>query len=404
MIALTAAGAAVPYSLSAGDWPQILGPERNGIAVDEKLADSWPKSGPKQLWEAPVGSAYGGVAVAGNTVIVFDRREENETVTALAADSGEQLWTQGYPSTYRPQIEDSNGPRCVPVIQDGRVFNFGAEGVLAAWDFKTGKPLWTRKTHADFSPPDAYFGVGSTPVVDGKRILVNVGGRSKAGVVAFDTATGKTLWSSTNDAASYSSPIVMTRDDTRHALVLTRFHLVSLDPATGKERFRTAFGQRGPTVNAANPVMIGDEVLLTASYGIGSKLVRVGKDSAQTTWEDDPILSSQYTTPIIDNGLVYGVDGRQDGGSVALKCFDPEKRETLWTKPLTNYATLIAADGKLLVQQTDGLLRLVRLDGTQYDELATAALFSSQTRPLPALANGRYYLRDKTTLRCFDLR
>jgi outer membrane protein assembly factor BamB len=401
---LAGSGFKLGESVSAGDWPQILGPHRNGVAEQETLAEGWTKGGPKKVWEAAVGSGYSGVAVVGRTVVVFHRLDDEETVTALAVDSGEKLWSRGYPTTYRPQIEDSNGPRCVPVVADDKVITFGVQGVLSAWELKTGKPLWSRKTHAEFSPPDAYFGAGSTPLVDGKRVLVNVGGRNGAGIVAFDLQTGKTLWQQTDDAASYSSPIAVTIGETRHALFLTRLHFVSLDPGTGRERFRTAFGQRGPTVNAANPVLIGEDVLLTASYGIGAKFLRVGKDSAQIHWEGDDILASQYTTPIVDNGLVYGVDGRQDGGPVSLKCFDPETRKVYWTKPLTEYATLIAADGKLLIQQTDGTLRMAKLTKEGYAELAHASLAKSQARPLPALAQGRYYLRDRSTLRCYDLR
>lgn len=391
-------------TLRAGDWPQILGPQRNGVAEQEKLADLWPRTGPKMFWEASVGSGYAGVAVSGKTLVVFHRLKDEEVVTALDAESGRNLWSCGTPTTYRPQIEDSDGPRCVPVIHEDRVITFGVQGVLSARDLKSGELLWSHKTHADFKPPEAYFGAGSTPLVEGNLVLVNVGGRKDAGVVAFNLVTGKVEWQSTDDAASYSSPIAATVGGTRHALFITRLHLVSLDPASGKERFRTAFGQRGPTVNAANPVMIGDNVFLTASYGIGAKLVGLGKDSAQIHWEGDDILSSQYATPIVQNGLVYGVDGRQDGGPVTLKCFNPEQRETLWSKPLTNYASLIAADGKLLVQQTDGLLRFVKLSPDSYDEIVTAQLFNSQTRALPALANGRYYLRDRTKLRCYDLR
>ncbi len=400
------AGTAIvsPKSLIAGDWPQILGPQRNGIGEKESLADAWPKTGPKKVWEVPVGSGYGGAAIAQKLVIVFHRLDNEETVTALSAETGKQVWSQGYPTTYRPQIEDSDGPRCVPVIADDRVLTFGAQGVLSAWDLKTGNPLWSRKTHQDFKPADAYFGAGSTPLIEGKLVLANIGGRGGAGLVAFDLATGKTVWQSTDDAASYSSPIAVTVNGTRHALFLTRLHFVSVDPANGKERFRTAFGQRGPTVNGANPVMIGDAALLTASYGIGAKLVKIGKDSAQIHWEGDEILSSQYTTPIVENGLVYGVDGRQDGGAVSLKCFDPEKRNILWSKPLTEYATLIAADGKLLVQQTDGTLRMVKRTPDGYEELGVASLAKSQTRALPALAHGHYFVRDRNTLRSFDLR
>lgn len=390
--------------LRAGDWPQILGPQRNGIAENESLATSWPKSGPKRIWEYPVGSGYSGVAVSQNQVVAFHRVDDEEAVTAINAETGEKLWSQGYPSTYRPQIEDSDGPRSVPVIAGDLVITYGAQGVLSTWDLKTGKPQWSRKTHQEFHPPESYFGAGSTPIVEGKLVLVNVGGRDGAGIVAFDLETGKTVWQSTSDAASYSSPVAVTLGKTRHVLFLTRLQLVSVNPVDGKERFRTPFGARGPTVNAANPVLVGDSVLLTASYGIGCEFARISDDTLQIDWASDDVLSSQYTTPIVSEGLIYGVDGRQDGGPVTLKCFRPEDRKVLWSHPLKQYATLIAADGKLLVQQTDGTLRMAKLSPEKYEELAVATLAKSQTRALPAIANGCYFLRDRSTLRCYDLR
>jgi outer membrane protein assembly factor BamB len=403
LISLVSLLAIASGRLAAGDWPQILGPDRNGIAQNETLANDWPAGGPKKLWEMPVGAAYSGIAVAHDIAIVFHRVKNQEIIVAVKADTGEKLWSYGHPCRYRPQIEDSDGPRCVPVIAGGTVITFGVEGILSAWELKSGELLWRRDTHADFSPPDAYFGAGSTPLVDADRVLVNVGGRSQGGIVAFDLGNGKTLWHATNEAASYSSPIAVTVDGVRHALFITRLQFVSLDPASGRERFRMPFGARGPTVNAANPVMVGDDVLLTASYGIGAKLVAIGKDAAKIQWEGDT-LSSQYATPIVYDGMVYGVDGRQDGGPVTLKCFDPATRDLAWAHPLGEYATLIAADGKLLIQQTDGVLRLAKLSADGYEELATAKLSQSLARALPALSGGRYYLRDKKTLRCYNLK
>ena len=389
--------------LEAGDWPQILGPNRNGIASDERLVDKWPAGKPKQVWEARIGSGFAGVAVSGDLVILFHREKGNDKLTAFNAETGEPVWNTAYPTTFQAQIVEDNGPRAVPTIYDGAVYAYSAQGGLYRADLKSGKKLWERNTHEDFGANGGYFGAGSSPLVDGKRVFVNVGGdKKKAGVVAFDVNSGETVWSAVNDQASYSAPVLATIDGTRHLLCITRLNLVSLDPATGEERFRTPFGQRGPTVNGAIPVITGNNALLTASYGIGAQWLALTAKSADVVWSDE-ILSSQYTTPIFDGGVVYGIDGRQDGGPISLKCFDPGTHKEHWSNSMSSYATLIAADGKLLVMQTDGVLKVVRLSKTRYEELGSASLLSGTTRALPALANGRLYVRNEKTLACFDL-
>ena len=130
--------------------------------------------------------------------------------------------------------------------------------------------------------------------------------------------------------------------------------------------------------------------------------LQVDSKSVKVDWNDD-ILSSQYTTPILFDGAVIGVDGRQDAGLSTLKCFDPNSRKELWSKPGQKYSTLIAADGKLLIMQTDGVLTMAKLSKDRYQELGSASLLSGTTRALPALANGRLYIRNENSLSCFDL-
>ena len=386
-----------------GDWPQIMGANRNGIAADEKLADKWPADGPRSLWEAKIGSGFAGVAVADGVAVLFHRIAEEDTLTAYEAESGQRLWSQGFPTSFQPAIVEDDGPRAVPTIHQGRVYALAAAGGLYCVDIKTGKPVWQRQTQTEFHVPSAYFGAGSSPLVEGKTLIVNVGGdKDRAGVVAFDLSTGKTVWQTTSEQASYSSPIVTTLDGQRVLLCVTRLNFLSLDPATGKELARTPFGQRGPTVNGAVPVMIGQRVLLTASYGIGAELLNLSRSKLDVVWTDE-VLSSQYTTPIVHDGAVYGIDGRQDGGPISLKCFDPETRKVHWTKPGLAYATLIAADGKLLVMHTNGSARLAELNKAEYRELGTASLLRGTTRALPALAHGRLYVRNEQTLKCVQL-
>jgi outer membrane protein assembly factor BamB len=273
---------------------------------------------------------------------------------------------------------------------------------LIAVDVKAGQPLWNRATHQEFGAPSGYFGAGSSPLVDGNRVIVNVGAPKGAGVVAFDVATGKAAWQATNDLASYSAPIRANIDGQPRLLVVTRLNFVGLEPATGKELFRIPFGARGPTVNGASPVLIGREAFLTSSYGVGAKGITLAANEATVAWEDES-LSSQYTTPIVHDGTIYGIDGRQDVGAASLKCLDAKTRKTLWTLADIEYATLIAADGKLLVMHTDGQLRLVKLDKSGCRELGVARLLSGTTRALPALSDGRLFVRNESTLAAFSL-
>jgi hypothetical protein len=178
---------------------------------------------------------------------------------------------------------------------------------------------------------------------------------------------------------------------------------VSIDPRDGHVRFRFAFGARGPTVNAANPLIIGRDLFLSASYGVGARYVRIEGQSARETWENDTTLSSQYTTPVEHQGLLYGIHGRQDVSVAELRCIDPVVGKVLWSEPGYGMATLILGDEKLLIMKTDGELALATPSPRGYRELASARLFDTTTRALPALADGRLYVRDTRTLRCINL-
>ena len=166
-------------SVAAQDWPQILGPNRNGIYTGPEIVPSFPRSGPPQLWTRDVGAGFAGPAVAGDRLILFHRVNNRETVEAMDANTGKTIWTFDYPTAYRDDFGFDEGPRAVPVIAGGRVFTHGADGMLHGIDFASGKMLWSVDTRKVFEAPKGYFGVASSPVVDGNRVLVNVGGKSR---------------------------------------------------------------------------------------------------------------------------------------------------------------------------------------------------------------------------------
>jgi len=388
----------------AGDWPQILGPHRNGRADNESLADSWPAGGPKTVWQRSVGRGYAGLAVVGNKGILFHCVENDEVVEAIDVRSGNRLWSGAAPTSYVSGISPDDGPRCVPVIHGEHVIAFGAQGTLACFRLADGHREWSRDTHHDFRASEGYFGAGSSPLVEGNKVIVNVGGaKSGAGVVAFSLENGNTVWKFGSEDASYSSPVAVTVGGTRHVIVETRLTTLSIDPETGNVRFRIPFGMRGPTVNGANPTVIGDRLFLTASYGIGAVYSKIRDVSAEPLWSSDELISSQYATCIADQGVLYGIHGRDDAGAASMRCIDPEKQKILWEKEGFGYGTLLAADGKLLAQKTDGTLVLLRCDPTRYIELASAPIFTTKTFALPALSAGRLYVRDDHTLKCLSV-
>ncbi len=392
--------------LSAGDWPQILGPNRNGVAVGERLVESLPKRGLSVLWEHKVGDGYAGVAVADGHLVVFHRMGNEEVAEGLDPLSGRRQWEKRFPATYAGGINPDTGPRCVPLIHEGSVYLFGAAGDLHALDLATGEKRWFRAVGKDFPVAEqSYFGVGSTPIVEGTKLLANVGGKGSAGIVAFNLADGTTAWQSTDERASYSSPTAATIEGQRQVIFVTRLSALGINPDNGSVYWQFPFGARGPTVNAATPQVVDGYLFLSSSYGVGAVCRKLGKDSAAPVWANNDTMSSQFSTSVPVGKYLYGSDGRQDVPPVKLRCFDPKTGKIQWTKEGYRVANLIAADGKLVIVTDDGGLILAAASPEAYRELGHGTLsISSATRALPALSNGLLYVRDSTNLKCVDLR
>lgn len=396
-------------AVKAGDWPQLLGPNRDGVAVQESLHAEWGAKGPAVLWEAPVGAGFSGVAVQGDRAIAFVREGRSELVRCYNAATGKVLWESAAPCNWQGGISSDKGPRCVPLITDDKVVTLGVEGRLRCVRLADGQELWQRDTTADFKPLEGYFGVGSTPVVFQDRVIVNVGGRDNASVVAFSLNDGSTLWQVFTDSASYSSPIVTQAGDVNLALVVTRLHLVGVNAATGQQVFSIPFGARGPTVNGATPVLHNGRVFLSASYNIGSLLAEFTGNSIRELKRDETFLATQYATPIAGprSGVMFAVDGRQDSGqgNASLKCLDLNSWTVKWEQTGLDYGSAIRVEKDLLVLTCGGELLRVRATEDRYQEVARAQVLkpTDSGYRLPALSSGRLFIRDDGTLRCLDV-
>jgi len=387
----------------AEDWPQFLGPTRNGVSTETPLAASWSKTGPRVVWQRAVGEGWSGPVVAGGRLVLFHRKGDDEVVECLDAANGKEHWKFEYPTNYVDDFNFDPGPRATPLIAGKHVYTLGAEGKMHCLELATGKKVWDRALADDYQAAKGFFGVATSPVLDNGFLLVNIGGKN-AGIVALNAETGKEVWKATTDAASYSSPVVATIDGVRHALFFTREGIVSLDPATGDVRFRKRWRSRNnASVNAATPVVAGNEVFFSASYETGAILLRAKKDGFDEIWTNDESLSCHYGTPIAQHGYLYGFHGRQER-KASLNCVEWKTGKVQWTQERFGCGSMLLADGRLIILGEDGDLVLVEATPKGYVEQARAPVLGRGCRAQIALADGRLYARDTKKLVCLELK
>jgi outer membrane protein assembly factor BamB len=389
--------------LPAADWPQFLGPDRNGTSRENGLLTSWPEKGPPQLWQKSIGEGFSGPGVAGEKLILFHRLEDKEVVECLDANTGNGLWKFNYSTEYADKYGKGNGPRSTPLISGDRVYTLGVDGVLLALDLRTGKKIWHHDLMKEYSLAENFFGIGTSPLIEGDLVLVNVGPPGE-GVIAFHKETGKEVWKAKCDPASYSSPVAATINGTRHLFFYTMGGLVSLDPKNGDIRFRKPWRSRmQASVTAATPLVIQDQVFISASYGTGAVLLRVKDNDAKEIWKSDEVMSNHYNTCIHKDGFLYGCDGRQEGGA-QLRCVELATGKVRWTKEGSGCANMILAEGRLITLNEDGDLLLLEASPDNYKELARAHVLDRPCRAPLALANGRLYARNDHQLICWNLK
>lgn len=384
--------ASVARQAPAQDWPQILGPTRNGQAVDSQLSDDWPTQ-LEARWTFPLGSGYAGPAIIKGRVLVPHRQNAREQLTSLDLATGRPGWVAEWDANYRGGLNPDDGPRCVPAVQDGVAVCYDASGSLTAVDTTTGKLLWKRPLRQEYQAEDGYFGAGSSPLIVDDLVVVCLGGE-QAGILAVELGSGRTRWTATAYDASYASPIQIQSGGKTFVLVVTRLNTVLVDPIDGVVYDDVRFGSRGPTVNAATPIAVGKgRYLLTASYGVGATLLRPSGTDLESLFAGSDLLYSQYNTPVFVQNKVLGINGREDVGIASLRAIDIDSQQVLWEQAEFGTAHLLAVGDRVLALTLDGRLRLIDARAKEYRLLAETRLPSGTYRALPALANNRLLVR-----------
>jgi outer membrane protein assembly factor BamB len=394
--------------LAAEDWPQWLGPRRDSSSTDSIPA--W-KEAPKVLWRIPVGEGHSSPIVAGNRLYLLTKvkNKEEESVTAYDIAGGKEAWSKSYE---RGRLHDrfvtqfGVGPRSTPALHGGKLFTLGVNGHLNCWTAKDGTLDWTVDTGKQFSPPPLLFGVSCSPLIEGKKVLVNIGGKG-ASLVAFNIMDGKVVWKGQDDRPSYSSPAAFGEDKERQVVFLTHDGLVSVNPKDGSVFWRVPLveilAESSTTPVKASDILLGSSVTF-GSLGVQLKLVD-GKPKGEQVWKNGQ-LTCYFGTPVALGEHLYVVSGSPPPFAQArLHCVDSKTGKILWTKDKvgTYHATLLrTGDDRLLMLDDFGNLILLEPNTKEYRELARSKV-CGKTWAHPALSNGRLYLRDEKELICLRL-
>jgi outer membrane protein assembly factor BamB len=420
------------------DWPGFLGPAGNSVSPEKGIRAPWPDEGLPVVWHKRLGSGYGMPSISRGRLFLFDRVGNRARLGCFRSETGEPLWTFDYPTDYEDYYGYDNGPRCCPVIDGSRVYVYGAEGMLHCVRAADGKLVWKVDTRADFHVVQNFFGVASTPVVEGDLLLVQVGGSpagsdptdfaalrgNGSGLVAFDKYTGKVRYRVSDELAGYAGLVLATIGPRRWCFLFARGGLLGLDPAGGQVGFHYPWRARAlESVNASNPVVVGNRVFISECYGPGSALLEVRPGGYKEVWTDaargrDKSMQCHWNTPIYVDGYLYGCSGRH-AANAELRCIELATGKVMWRQPGLTRISLLLVDGHFICLGEDGVLRLLKVNPHRYEEVST--LEPRQARadgkpdasagPLlqypcwaaPILSHGLLYVRGHDRLVCLEL-
>ena len=378
--------------------PHCSAPPRSGIGDANCKIPAAISGAPELVWKVNAGQGYAGPVVAGNDVVLFERVGENDVVRLLKADSGKEVWRRELKAGYRGGIDSDKGPRSVPSILAETILVYSAAGDLTLLQRKDGTVKWTRALEKGIR--SRRWLLRARAALHwwlAKKAIAIIGGKT-AGVVCVSLSDGKTIWNTPALEASYASPILLpasAESNRPQSMVIApgKQKTLALDLEKGSTLWSFPFGQRGPTVNAATPVVTSDgNLFVTSSYDIGSLLVKPSQGDAKTLYKGSEI-SSQYSTPVVMEGKIFGSDGREDGGGGAYKCLQEKDGKLIWEQPNMPICHTIGAESRVLVVGIGGEIWALDGSASAFGPLWSTNLPRAKYRAIPALSGDRLFTR-----------
>ncbi|MBN2506550.1 MAG: PQQ-like beta-propeller repeat protein [Verrucomicrobia bacterium] len=407
---LSAASLIAPALAFAGaaDWPQWMGPQRDGLSPESGLLQSWPAGGPPLLWKATgLGGGFSTVSVVGDRIFTAGDQQDANYVLALSRADGRVLWTAKLGKAGAPGWGGFAGPRGTPTVDGDLLYGVGQYGQVACLETATGKEVWRKDFSGDFGGERPEWGFSASPLVDGDRVILAPGGKQGA-LAALNKKTGALLWRSESlaDPIHYSSPIVRDIGGVRQYIQLTAAHVAGIAADDGRLLWKHA--RRGQTAVIPTPLHAEGHVYVASGYGIGCNLFQVtaaGGQFAVTEVYKNKVMVNHHGGVIKVGAHVYGFsDGK------GWTCQDFKTGEAVWQeKSKLGKGSLVYADGRFYLRQEDRQGTVVLLEATpkayrEHGRFDPPDRSKKHSWPHPVVVGGKLYLRDQDVLLCYDVK
>lgn len=392
------AAAAATAELPAEDWPNFRGPNHDGVCRETglRIAEGAP---PQVLWEQELGSAFSSFAVVGGRLYTCGTRDGRQTLYCLDAATGQIIWQDGFEKEY-PEKQGGDGTRATPTVHDGRVYVLGARGRLVCYDANSGELQWDRQFQ--HMPTWGYSG---SVLIEGDMAVVSAG-ESDGALAAFERKTGAPLWKTGTDPVGYATPYPFTHDGVRYIAGFLGDAALIVRAADGTMVWRVPW-KTDWKVNASAPLYRDGYLLFSSGYRHGAFVVRLSREGgalkAQEVWSGGA-LRNKFQSVVPDGEFVYTCD------ETGLKCVELRTGKVRWHERRAPqgdsfvHGTVVLADGKLFVLTENGTLLISQASPDRLQPLTQARILSPRCWTVPVIANGRLYARNMQRVVCLDLR
>jgi outer membrane protein assembly factor BamB len=415
---LTGAVVLAASSAFALDWPRWQGPDRTAMSKETGLLKEWPAGGPSLAWKATeLGGGDGGPAIANGKIIGVANRGADEVVWGLSEADGKPLWTWRLGPALKSRMPQSQeGPSCTPTIEGDVIYVEGLSGNVVCLQVADGKIIWQRNLQTDFGGKSPNWSFRESPLIDGDKLICTPGA-ADATVVALNKKTGEVIWKSAvpgNPGAAYASAIVFDFEGQRQYAQLTAKALIGISAADGKFLWRYDKPANNGGINCVTPIYKDGAVFAASAYGAGGGAVKLSKEADGSIKAEEIFFSKKIQNHhggvILVDGYIYGANGGNEGGS--LVCLDFKNGEVKWdAKTLADKkvvkGSLTFAEGMLYYRMENGTVALVEANPKEYIEHGRFEQPNRTSLPAwahPVIANGKLYIRDQSTLYCYDIK
>ena len=406
----------LPLCAPAADWPQWRGPDRTAHVPTSEPVPTALAAEPKILWHIKVGFGLSSPVVADGKVFYSDDQSGEETLHAIKASDGAELWSAAIDKS-RGDNQSAPGPRCTPTADGPLVFAQSVGGELRCFKTSDGSAVWSVNYPKDFGANDfvgengpsegaALHGYAGAPVVDSANLYAAVGGTKGESVVCFEKTTGKVNWKSQNDEAAYAAPIVTSIGGVRQLVHFTADGVIGLDLGDGKLLWRSPPMKTSSARHVTTPV-VSDDLVVVASYQIGLVAVKVSRNGsdwqAAETWTNK-YDAMNFSSPVAVGDYLYGL-----GLSRNFICVEIKTGKLMWSQGgyitsagVNSYAAFVVMGGNVLALTDGGELVLFAADPKGFKEISRVQV-CGKTWCYPAYAEGKLFLRDARELMCVGL-